>query len=266
MSNDAVLYDVQDAVATITLNRPKALNALNMDLTEGLVSAIDRAATDPNARCVVLTSSSEHFMAGGDLLMFRDWLDEGVEIAQVKLLDVFDAVHSTVKKIKTMDKPVIVSLQGAVAGFGLSLMLACDLAIAAEDTAFTLAYIKIGASPDGGSTHSLTRIVGVRKAMEIAMLGDNFGAAEALDVGLVNRVVPTADLKTETAKLAKRLASGPTHALGHTKRLINAAHDTAINDQLKAEEAAFAASAGTLDFREGITAFIEKRNPKFIGS
>ena len=110
MSNDAVLYDVQDAVATITLNRPKALNALNMDLTEGLVAAIDRAATDPNARCVILTSSSEHFMAGGDLLMFRDWLDEGVEIAQAKLLDVFDAVHSTVKKIKTMDKPVVVSL------------------------------------------------------------------------------------------------------------------------------------------------------------
>jgi 2-(1,2-epoxy-1,2-dihydrophenyl)acetyl-CoA isomerase len=266
MSNDAVLYDVKDAVATITLNRPKALNALNMELTEGLVAAVDKAATDPNARCVVLTSSSEHFMAGGDLLIFKTWLNEGVEVAQEKLLDIFDAVHSTVKKIKTMDKPVIVSVDGAVAGFGLSLMLACDLAIAADSTALTLAYIKIGASPDGGSTHSLTRIVGVRKAMEIAMLGDHFTATEAKDVGIINRVVPAADLKAETAKLAARLAGGPTHALGHTKRLINAAHDTAIADQLKAEEAAFAASAGTRDFNEGITAFIEKRTPNFIGS
>ena len=266
MTDDAVLYEVRDAVATITLNRPKALNALNMDLAEGLVAAVDKAATDPNARCVVLTSSSENFAAGGDLIMFRQWLDEGVEIAQEKLLDVFDAVHGTVKKIKTMDKPFIVSVDGAVAGFGLSLMLACDLAIASDRAMFTLAYIKIGASPDGGSTHSLTRLVGVRKAMEIAMLGDNFDAAEALSTGIVNRVVPAADLKAETAKLAARLASGPTHALGHTKRLINAAHDTAIADQLKAEEAAFAASAGTRDFSEGITAFIEKRKPEFIGS
>ena len=266
MPNDAVLYNVKDAVATISLNRPKALNALNKDLTEGLVAAVDKAASDPNARCVVLTSSSDHFMAGGDLMMFKGWLDEGVEVAQENLLGVFDAVHSTVKKIKTMDKPVIVSVDGAVAGFGLSLMLACDLAIAAESAAFTLAYIRIGASPDGGSTHSLTRIVGVRKAMEIAMLGDNFSAAEAKDAGLINRMVATNDLKAETAKLAQRLASGPTHALGHTKRLINAAHDTAIAEQLKAEEAAFAASAGTLDFNEGIPAFIEKRKANFIGS
>jgi 2-(1,2-epoxy-1,2-dihydrophenyl)acetyl-CoA isomerase len=257
---------MRDSVATITLNRPNALNALNMELTEGLVAAVDKAATDPNARCVVLTSSSDHFMAGGDLMMFKSWLNEGVEIAQEKLLDVFDGVHSSVKKIKTMDKPVIVSVDGAVAGFGLSLMLACDLAIAADTASFTLAYIKIGASPDGGSTHSLTRVVGVRKAMEIAMLGDNFSAAEAKDVNIINRVVPAADLKAETAKLAQRLANGPTRALGHTKRLINAAHDTPIDKQLKAEEAAFAASAGTRDFDEGITAFIEKRKPNFIGS
>ena len=265
MSNDAVLYEVDDAIATITMNRPKALNALNMAVTQGLMGSVQKAADDPDVRCVVLTSSSNNFMAGGDLMMFKGWLDEGVATTQNNLQGAFDGVHATVKLLKTMDKPVIASVEGAAAGFGLSLMLACDLAIAADNSFFTLAYIKIGTSPDGGSTHSLARVVGTRKALEIAMLGDKFDAAEAHRLGIVNWVVPVAELKPETAKLATRLANGPTRAMGGTKRLINASHDTPMADQLKAEEAAFSACAATGDFNEGITAFIEKRKPDFAG-
>jgi len=265
MSNDAVLYDVKDAIATITMNRPKAMNALNMEVAEGLSGGLKKAADDPDVRCVVITSSSANFMAGGDLVMFKGWVDEGVEVAQERLQGAFDGAHDTVRLLKTMDKPVIASVAGGVAGYGLSLMLACDLAIAADTTFMTLAYIKIGTSPDGGSTYSLPRLVGTRKAMEIALLGDNFDAAEAERLGLVNRVVPADQLEAETAKLATRLANGPTRAYGRTKRLINASHETSMNDQLKAEEDAFRACAGNKDFNEGLSSFLEKRKPDFKG-
>ncbi len=265
MSNDAVLYSVDDGIATIALNRPKALNALNVDLTQGLVDSVAKAAADPAARCVVITSTSNHFMAGGDLVMFKGWLDESMETAQANLEGTFHAVHDVIRQLKTMDKPVIASVEGAVAGFGLSLMLACDLTIAADNAALTLAYIRIGTSPDGGSTHSLPRIVGTRKAMELAMLGDNITAEQASDAGLINRLVPATDLKSETAKLAARLAAGPTLALGRTKRLINASHAATLDEQLAAEEEAFSESAGGRDFYEGVTAFIEKRKAVFEG-
>lgn len=266
MSNTAVLYDVKDSIATITLNRPKALNALNMDLVEGLVTAVDKAAADTDVRCVVICSSSEHFMAGGDLMMFKNWRDQGISVAQDHLNEVFDGVHGSVEKLKTMDKPVIASVQGAAAGFGLSLMLACDLTIAADNAALSMAYIRIGTTPDGGGSHSLARIVGTRKAMELAMLGESFGADEAKDLGLVNWVVAAADLSAETAKLAARLAKSPTAALGRTKRLINQAQDTPLSDHLKAEQDSFCACVANNDFGEGVNAFIERRKATFIGA
>ncbi|WP_456388720.1 enoyl-CoA hydratase/isomerase family protein [Profundibacter sp.] len=266
MSNDAVLYDVKDAIATITLNRPKALNALNMDLVEGLVAAVDNAANDSAVRCVVICSSSEHFMAGGDLMMFKEWRDQGVSVAQNHLNGVFDGVHGSVEKLMTMDKPVIASVQGAAAGFGLSLMLACDLAIVADNAALSMAYIRIGTTPDGGGSHSLTRIVGIRKAMELAMLAENVGAQAAKELGLANWVVPLDDLQAETAKIAARLAKSPTRALGRTKRLINQAQDTPLADHLKAEQDSFCASVADNDFGEGINAFIERRKATFTGA
>lgn len=266
MSNDAVLYDVKDAIATITLNRPKALNALNMDLVEGLVSAVDNAAGDPSVRCVVICSSSEHFMAGGDLMMFKDWRDQGVSVAQAHLNGVFDGVHGSVEKLMTMDKPVIASVQGAAAGFGLSLMLACDLAIVADNAALSMAYIRIGTTPDGGGSHSLTRIVGIRKAMELAMLAGNVDAQAAKELGLANWVVPLDGLQAETAKIAARLAKSPTRALGRTKRLINQAQNTPLADHLKAEQDSFCTSVADDDFGEGINAFIERRKATFTGA
>jgi 2-(1,2-epoxy-1,2-dihydrophenyl)acetyl-CoA isomerase len=164
-----------------------------------------------------------------------------------------------------MPKPVIASVKGAVAGFGISLMSACDLVVAGDSSYFTLAYCHIGTSPDGGSTYALPRTVGVKQAMEIALLGDRFDATRALELGLINRVVPVAELEGATTKLAARLAKGPTAVYGRTKNLINQSLNRTLPEQLQAEQDNFVASALDADFSEGIQAFVEKRKPNFIG-
>jgi len=160
---------------------------------------------------------------------------------------------------------VIASVEGAAAGFGMSLMLACDLAIAAETSYFSLAYISIATSPDGSGTFFLPRIVGLRRAMEISLLGERFDAKRAFELGLINRVVTAERLGAETEALAARLAKGPTHAYGATKRLLNASLDRPLEAQLEAEAMSFANCSTTADFVEGITAFTEKRKPAFKG-
>lgn len=174
-------------------------------------------------------------------------------------------VHRIIVSIRCMHKPVVASVNGAAAGFGFSLIMACDLVIAAKDAFFTPAYVNIGVSPDGGATFALPRIVGAKKAAEIAFLGDRFGAATARELGLVNWVVPTADLEAETAKLAARLAQGPTNALGSTKALRNQSLNTSLESQLQAEAQSFAACASKSDFAEGVSAFVAKRKPEFKG-
>ena len=174
--------------------------------------------------------------------------------------------HEVIARLTALPRPVIAQLEGAVAGFGVSLMNACDLAIAAEGTVFTLAYIHIGTSPDGGSTHSLVHLAGMRKAKEIAILGDRFGAGEALDCGLINKIVPPAELDVAIENLAIRLSAGPRDAIARTKALLNAAPENDLSAQLDAEAAAFADCSVSADFREGVAAFVEKRQPNFGGS
>jgi 2-(1,2-epoxy-1,2-dihydrophenyl)acetyl-CoA isomerase len=172
-------------------------------------------------------------------------------------------VHALIISLRRMPKPVIASVSGAAAGFGMSLMMACDLVIAADNAYFTLAYTLIGASPDGGSTFALPRIVGAKKAMEIALLGERFDAAAAERLGLVNRVVPATSLEAETMKLAARLAAGPTTVYGRTKALLNGSLNASLESQLQREAEAFAQSAAEPDFAEGIRAFIERRKPQW---
>ena len=174
-------------------------------------------------------------------------------------------LHHAIIALRDAAKPVLASVHGAVAGAGMSLLAAADLAIAAADTKFTLAYSKIATSPDGGSTYFLPRIVGTRKALELMMLSDTFDADAALDVGLVNWVVPAADLAAATDKLVRRLVSGPTVAYGETKALVNRTFERPLAAQLDAEAQAFARCARTRDLAEGVTAFVEKRKPNFEG-
>jgi 2-(1,2-epoxy-1,2-dihydrophenyl)acetyl-CoA isomerase len=255
---------IAGGVATVAMNRPEALNALDRDMTLALRAAMLPLEFDPAVRCVVLVGGA-HFMAGGDLKFFAAQLDRPAAERRVDFERFIHEVHGLVIAIRRMPKPVLAGVSGAAAGFGLSLMLACDMVVAADSAYFTLAYSLIGATPDGGSTFALPRTVGLKKAMEIAFLGDRFDAAEALRLGLVNRVVPAAALAGETAKLAARLAAGPTAVYGRTKALLNGAHAATLETQLQREAEAFATSAIEPDFAEGLSAFLGKRKPAFTG-
>ncbi len=263
---ETVLLSTDGAIATITLNRPDSLNALDRAMIDALHAHLIRVEQDPAIRCVVLRGAGDAFMAGGDIRMFAQALAElPPPDRQARFEELIGRVHASIVALRRMDKPVIAAVQGAAAGFGVSLALACDLAIAADNAVFTLAYCHIGTSPDGGSTFHLPRAVGMKRAMEIALLGDRFPAEEAARIGLVNRVVAAAELDAATAQLAGRLAQGPTAAYGRTKRLLNASLDNTLAGQLAAESELFTASTMTEDFREGVTAFLEKRPAGFQG-
>jgi 2-(1,2-epoxy-1,2-dihydrophenyl)acetyl-CoA isomerase len=258
---DTVLVERRGASVILTLNRPEKLNALSEAMMRDLDIATRAAAEDGTVRAVMLRGAGRAFMAGGDVAGFhasRDTLAQRfVPMAQV--------FHASVKRLRTMAKPVLACAHGAVAGGGLSTMLACDLAIASEDLQVSLAYANIGTSPDGGSTFTLPRIVGLRKALELALMGDRLDAATALSLGLVNWVVPPAELEARALAILDRLASGPTLAFGRTKALMNETWERPMATQLEEELAAFARCIPTHDFREGIAAFVEKRKPEFRG-
>ena len=263
MPESPVLVETRDGVATLTLNRPRALNALDRALTLALREAVFAAEHDPQVRCVVIRGG-EHFMAGGDLKHFSELIaTRSSEEIRVQFEGFIHEVHALILSLRRMPKPAVASVSGAAAGFGMSLMMACDLALAADNAYFTLAYTLIGATPDGGSTYALPRIVGLKKAMEIALLGERFDAATAERLGLVNRVVPAAALEAETQKLAARLAAGPAAVYGRTKALINRSLEHSLESQLQREAEAFAQSAAEPDFAEGLRAFLDKRKPQW---
>ncbi len=265
MSEQHVLVEVKDGIGTITLNRPAALNALSAAMGDGLIEATGRFERDAAVRCVVIRGAGDHFMAGGDVKGFHKSLTEDREDHLARLEMRVVKAHQLIYHLRRMPKPVLASVQGAAAGFGLSLILAADLAIAAEDAFFTLAYRHIGLSADGGATYFLPRIVGERRALEIALLGERFAAQQARDVGILNWVVPRAELADETAKMARRLADGPTLALGKAKQLIRSSFDNSWDEHSHREAEGLAAAAATEDHREGVTAFVEKRKAVFKG-
>ena len=265
--NDTVDAATADGVCTITLSRPQSLNAIDGDMATALEAVTEAAAADEAVRCVVIRGAGDHFMAGGDIAAFRAWLGEisDSEDRRTHFEAFVHRVHPTVRAIREMPKPVIAAVHGAVAGFGMSLMSACDLAVASDNAFFTLAYCHIGVSPDGSSTHTLPRSVGLKRAFEMAYLGERFGAAEAKAMGLVNRVVPEAEFEAAFDGLARCLAAGPTRAYANAKALLNASSRRSLDDQLSAEAAAFADCAAGEDFAEGIAAFLDKRTPSFTG-
>jgi 2-(1,2-epoxy-1,2-dihydrophenyl)acetyl-CoA isomerase len=243
-------------IVRLRFNRPAQLNALDRATAQAFAHACRDIASDHSVRAVVIGGAGRAFMADGDLAELR-------ADPTGAALGLIGPMHEAIVLLAEMRAPVIASLHGAVAGAGLSLALACDFAIAAEGTRFTLAYVNIGASCDLAGSWSLPRLVGLRKALEIALLGERFDASEALRLGLVNRVVPEATLEDETVALARRLAAGPAQSIAQMKRLMRISFEHDLRGQLDAERSAFLACAATPDFAEGLEAFLAKRPPRF---
>jgi 2-(1,2-epoxy-1,2-dihydrophenyl)acetyl-CoA isomerase len=262
--SDNLLLARDGAVATLTMNRPDALNALDLPMMDALVAHTAALASDSTLRVVVLRGAGKHFMAGGDLRTFATQLSQvPPELRQGEFQRIVDRLHPAIEHLQRMPHPVIAAVQGAVAGFGLSLVGACDLVVASEDAYFSSAYRQIGLSPDGGGTWSLPRIVGVRKALEIYLLGERFDAREAWRIGLVNRVVEPSALDATVRDIARSIATGPALALRNVKRLLRESLDRTLSQQLRAEADSFGQCAASDDFGEGIRAFFDKRAPRF---
>ncbi|PWC33717.1 enoyl-CoA hydratase-related protein [Azospirillum sp. TSO35-2] len=260
----AVLLTREGGVAWIRLNRPAVLNALDESTAAAFRDACRSVAeegTEGPTRVLVIAGNGRGFMAGGDVSRFNDDPAAAPAVAGA----IIAHLHEALRILDRLDVPVLAAVHGPVAGAGMSLACAADLCIAADDAKFTMAYARIGATPDGSGTFHLPRLVGLRRAMELAMLSEVIDAAEALRIGLVNRVVPAVALAEETAALAARLAAGPTVAYAGIRHLLRQSFTRTLDGQLDAEADRFRATAATADFREGVGAFVGKRKPAFTG-
>jgi len=261
MERKELIFEVKDRVATITINRPDRYNALTIRMVEKLLELISACDEDRRIRAVVLTGAGQAFCAGGDVREFV----ERIETLSPYLKRLLAFFHGAVSGMNRMSKPVIAAVNGVAAGAGMSLAMACDLVVAAESARFTMAYSKIGATPDGSSTYFLPRLVGLRRALELTYTNRVLTAKEAEAWGLVNRVVPDAEFPAAVNALAAELAAGPTLALGRTKQLLLMSGHESLETQMENETQLIALSSKTADFREGIKAFVEKRKPIFSG-
>ena len=244
------------AVQTITLNRPEVLNAFNRALHKALRAALKEAA-DPEVRAVVLTGAGRGFSAGQDLTEFSDAPDVGDTLR--------DTYHPNVLAIRALEKPVICAVNGVCAGAGLSLACACDIRIAADSASFVPGFVGIGLVPDAGGTYFIHRLLGAPRAFEWMSSNRKLGAAEAQAWGLVSEIVETDALPARAAELAALYAAAPTRAIGLTKRLFDHADGASLEEQLEYEAQLQNVAVRTEDFREGVTAFLEKRPPRFTG-
>jgi 2-(1,2-epoxy-1,2-dihydrophenyl)acetyl-CoA isomerase len=258
---ETVLYDLTDGVAAITLNRPEAMNSLTVQTKVALLEAVRRAASDPAVRAVLLTGAGRAFCAGQDLREHGDNLTAGRGLDGT----VRDHYNPIVQTIATMPKPVVAAVNGVAAGAGASLAFACDLLIASNKASFVMSFTKVGLGPDSGASWTLPRLVGRARAAELLLIADTLHAERALEIGLVNQVVPSDQLDSVARALAGRLATGPTAAYGAVKAaLLHAAtHDLA--GALEREAELQEVCAKTSDHHAATAAFIEKRPPVFDG-
>ena len=254
-------FDVRDGVANVTLNRPEAGNALNLELGQELLRAVLRCDEDSEVRAVLISGAGDMFCVGGDLKSFSD---QGEHLPH-HLKEVTTYLHAAVSRMARMDPPVVAAVHGAAAGAGMSLACACDLVVAAESARFTMSYSNAGLTPDGSSTYYLPRLVGLRRATELTLTNRRLSAQEAMEWGIVTRVAPNEDLSEEAAALASQLAAGATKALGAAKRLLQSGWTETLETQMEHETQIIAEMARTADAREGISAFLEKRQAEFAG-
>jgi 2-(1,2-epoxy-1,2-dihydrophenyl)acetyl-CoA isomerase len=261
MQSTHVLLDIRENVATITLNRPEILNALNLEMARDLMNAAIACDENPDVRAVVLTGAGSTFCAGGDL---KSFVAQGEHLpAHLKEMTTF--LHTAVSYLVRMPAPVIAAVQGSAAGAGMSLACACDLVIAAESARFTAAYTRIGVTPDGSLTYFLSRSVGMKRALELTLTNRTLSAQEAYQWGIVTSIVPDGSVQEQTEALARRLGAGPTLALGATKRLLYQGWKESLETQMTYETQAISTMAGSPDGQEGISAFLAKRAPHFNG-
>ena len=261
MKFETLLFEVRDGVAHITLNRPDAANSINLQMAKDLMEVALRCDEEPAVRAVLISATGKMFCAGGDLGSFAKAGDE----VPFLLKQLTTYLHSSISRFARMRAPVIAAINGAAAGAGFSLACAGDLAIASESARFTVAYTRVGLTPDGSSTYYLPRLIGTRRALELMLTNRSLTATEALEWGIVNRVVADDDLAGESQALARSLAAGPSAAFGTLKRLVLSSGES-LESQMELETRAIADIARGADAREGIQAFLEKRRPKFTGA
>lgn len=261
MSFEKLTIEVKNEIATITLNSPDNLNALDPQMIEELIEVLDKCAGDNEIRAVILTAKGNAFCSGGDINALKNALEEAPE----KSFGVIRKLGFTALRIRNLKKPVIAAINGAAAGAGFNLALACDFRICTEETKFVQAFVNIGLVSDMGGVHFLTQMLGAAKATELLMTGRTVSSKEAKEIGLVNQVVASDELEKASKELAATLASGPTKSLGKLKTLINRSAFSGLEESLNNELEYQIEAAKTEDFKEGVTAFLEKRKPEFKG-
>ncbi len=260
-----VLLNIENNIASVKFNRPEVLNAMNEGFGECLIDISQTLISTKNLKCIVFEGEGDHFCAGGDIKMFSKIIELSPEKRKAHFQKFLSQLHMAILNFINTPVPIVAKVRGAAAGFGLSLVLCSDLAIASSDAKFNLAYNHIGLSPDGGSTFFLPRLVGIKKAKEIAFLGERFDSESALEFGIINRIASKGELDTCTKKLVEQLSRAPTKAIGYTKKLINQSLYSNEIVQLESETEFFSLSSATEDFEEGVKSFLQKRSPVFNG-
>ncbi|MCK1642143.1 enoyl-CoA hydratase/isomerase family protein [Bradyrhizobium sp. 157] len=257
-----VLLDIADGVATLRLNRPDQGNAINPDMAADLLEAATQIAENSGVRAVLIAGNGPNFTVGGDLAVFA-----GTERADLpnRLRRMIDAYHLAIERLTGIDAPVVAAVRGGAGGGGLGLLYAADIVVAADDARFALGYGALGLTADGGNTWFLPRMVGMRRAQELFLLNRRLTAQEALECGLVSRLVASDAVEAEAAAVAEKLAAGPTLAHGAVRRMLRQSFETGLSDQLDAEKESIVAASRSDDAGEGITAFMAKRRPQFQG-
>ena len=259
-----ILYEVSEGVATITLNRPDVLNAINQQMGEELHDALLRAQTDANVRAIVLTGAGRAFSAGEDIQALRSDYEKGIDPRLGERLKT--KYNPIIKRVRQIEKPVIAAINGVAAGAGAGIAYACDIRIASEKASFIHAFIRVGLAPDSGTSYFLPRLVGLGKAMELAFTDDQVEAAEAHRLGLVNKVVQHDQLQAAVKEFVGRLAKGPTKALALTKRALGRAYMGDFEEAIEYEAYLQTIAGRSADHKEAVKAFFEKRAPKFTGN
>ncbi|NRS17461.1 enoyl-CoA hydratase/isomerase family protein [Brevibacillus sp. HB1.4B] len=256
---ETILYEVSEGVAVVTLNRPDKFNAFTAVMNKEITDALKQAQKDADVRCIVLTGAGRAFNAGQDL----SDVSGGGDVDYGGFLR--DRYNPMILQFQKTEKPIIAAVNGVAAGAGMSVALACDIRLASEKASFVNAFVNIGLVPDSGGCYFLPRIVGIGKALELAMTGEKVSAEEAMRIGLVNQVYPAESFIEDALAYARKLASLPTKGIGLIKRTMYKGLEMGLEETLEYEAFAQEAAGSTVDHKEGVTAFMEKRAPRFTG-